>query len=72
MEVVYPGNPFEYDDVVREMLVLLAPSSGRVARLTDEELVTLVMEALSRCYGDHPDSERLQRAVELIRDRATD
>jgi hypothetical protein len=70
MEVVYPGNPFEYDDVVREMLVLLAPSSGHLASLTYAGLIALTTEALSRCYDELADPERLHRAVELIRDRA--
>jgi hypothetical protein len=34
MDVVYPGNPGEYNDVVPEIVVLLARVSGYVSALT--------------------------------------
>jgi hypothetical protein len=70
MEVVYPGNSLEYDDVVREMVVLLAQSDGRLDGLTDASIEDLVRQALGRCFDDLPDPSRLRRTVALIRGRA--
>jgi hypothetical protein len=30
LDVVYPGNPNEYSDVIREIIVLLAPVEGKI------------------------------------------
>src|SRR5580692_9595456 len=33
LDIVYPGNPNEYSDVVREIIVLLAPVEGKIGLL---------------------------------------
>ncbi|MFI5730377.1 hypothetical protein ACIA49_09680 [Kribbella sp. NPDC051587] len=76
-EVVYPDNPDEYDDVVREMLVMSDRVGGDFSRLSRPEVETMVREGLDRCFGtepydepdeapDEPDEARLQKAVDLI------
>jgi hypothetical protein len=65
-EVVYPGNPGEYDDVVREIIVLLAPSSGRLGALTIEEIEDLLRDGLARCFGEPVPDERIRQAAELV------
>ena len=67
MDVVYPGNPNEYSDVVLELIVLLAPVNGDVSRLGDAELERLVVEALGRCFGEEAEQSRVEHAVRLLR-----
>jgi hypothetical protein len=66
IDVVYPGNPDEYSDVVREVLVLLATVNGDLTALSADQIDSLLREALGRCFDDKPDEERLQKAVKLI------
>ena len=70
-EIVYPHNPHEYDDVVREIIVLLAPLNGRLSGLTVDDLVSLMNEALARCFGEDPPPERVRRAAELALSKIT-
>lgn len=67
MEVVYPGNPDEYSDVVRELIVLLAPVNGDISKIGDSELEHLVIEALHRCFGEEADGSRVVNVVRLLR-----
>lgn len=67
MEVVYPGNPNEYSDVVRELIVLLAPVNGDISKIGDSELEHLVNEALRRCFGEEADRSRVVNVVRLLR-----
>lgn len=67
MDVVYPGNPEEYADVVRELIVLLAPVHGDVSRLDDVALERLLVEGLARCFGEEADESRVKHAVQLLR-----
>lgn len=67
MDVVYPGNPDEYSDVVRELIVLLAPVNGDISKIGDSELEHLVIEALRRCFGEEADGSRVVNVVRLLR-----
>ena len=66
LEIVYPGNPGEYDAVVREMLVLLAPSGGSLEGLSIEEVCELLTESIARCFGEMAPVERVRRTAELL------
>lgn len=66
MEVVYPGNPDEYSDVVRELIVLLAPVNGVISRLDETELEHILVEGLSRCFGEEPDRSRVKSTIRLL------
>ena len=65
-EIVYPGNPGEYDSVVREMLVLLAPSAGSLKGVTIDEVRELLIESFARCFGEIAPAERVRHAAELL------
>jgi hypothetical protein len=67
-EVVYPNNPDEYSDVVREVIVLLAPVSGRIQDLSHEELTRIIRRGLMRCFGGPPSEPRLKVVVDLLMD----
>ncbi len=67
MDVVYPGNPDEYSDVVRELVVLLAPVNADISKVGDSELEHLVIEALRRCFGEEADGSRVANVVRLLR-----
>lgn len=67
MDVVYAGNSGEYSDVVRELIVLLAPVNGDISRIDDSELEHLVIEALHRCFGEEADGSRVADVVRLLR-----
>jgi hypothetical protein len=54
LDIVYPGNPDEYSDVVQEIIVLLAPVEGKIALLSSGQIEALVREGLSRCFDDEP------------------
>ena len=71
LELVHPGNPDEYVDVVREMIVLLAPVNGVLGKLSEGQLDALVRESLTRCFGaiDIEDEDRVQQLIALISDR---
>ena len=65
-EVVYPNNPDEYNDVVREIIVLLAPVNGRIQDLSYEELTRVVRRGLRRCFGEPLSDSRLKAVVDLL------
>jgi hypothetical protein len=67
LEIVYPGNPGEYEDVVREIVVLADCVNGDLGRLSRDEVEAMVREGLGRCFGEEPDEARLETAVNLIR-----
>ncbi|GAA3207090.1 hypothetical protein [Actinocorallia longicatena] len=67
MELVYPGNSDEYSDVIRELIVLLAPVNGDVSKLGDVDLKNVLVEALARCFGEEADGLRIDHAVRLLR-----
>jgi hypothetical protein len=54
MDVVYPGNPGEYHDVVREILVLLAGRDGSIDGLSVDELTGLIEDGLARASANRP------------------
>jgi hypothetical protein len=66
MDVVYPGNPGEYDDVVREILVLLAGHDGSVDGVPAGELTGIIADGLARRFGEEPDGQAVRRAAELL------
>lgn len=81
-DIVYPNNPHEYDDVVREILVMADRVGGDLGRLSRAEIEVMVREGLDRCFGtepydepdeapDEPDEDRVQEAIQLIFDRAS-
>jgi hypothetical protein len=69
LEVVYPGNPDEYGDVVREIIVMADYANGDLGLLSREEIDALVKEGLSRCFGEEPDAGRVEIAVDLVHQR---
>ena len=66
LDVVYPGNPNEYSDVIREIIVLLAPVEGKIGLLTPGQIEHLVKEGLGRCFDDEPIERRVQDMVHMI------
>jgi hypothetical protein len=68
LQLVHPGNPDEYIDVIREMIVLLAPFNGELGELSINQLDSLVRESLTRCFdGIEDEAEgRTQQLVALI------
>lgn len=70
MEIVYPNNPNEYNDVIHEMIVLVAHENGSFESLTLEQIEELVTEGFAKCFGEPPDSERVQKAARLIAARS--
>lgn len=69
LDLVYPGNPGEYSDVVIEVLVLLAPVNGVVSGLSRSEIERVLREGLARRFGEAPDEERLREAARMISER---
>lgn len=55
--VVHPNNPNEYEDVVRELLVMADRVDGDLSRLTRPEVENMVREALGRCFEAHSPGE---------------
>jgi hypothetical protein len=66
MEMGEPVEEGEYSDVIREVLVLLAPMNGNLAVLSAESVLELIREGLARCFHDPPDEERLRRTARLM------
>jgi hypothetical protein len=66
LDVVYPGNPNEYSDVIREIIVLLSPVEGQIGLLTPAQIEELVREGLGRCFDDEPIESRVQDVVREI------
>lgn len=69
LDVVYPGNPNEYGDVVREIMVLLSPVEGKIGLLAPRQIEELVREGLGRCFDDEPIESRVQDVVREIAER---
>jgi hypothetical protein len=72
LDIVYSGNPDEYSDVIREIIVLLAPMEGQVGLLSSGQIEALVREGLSRCFDDEPVEGRVQDLVRKIAARFKD
>jgi hypothetical protein len=68
-DIVYPGNPNEYSDVVREIIVLLAPAEGNIDLLSPGQVEELVREGLGRCFDDELIETRVQNVVRLITEK---
>jgi hypothetical protein len=66
MDVVYPDNPGEYNDVVREVLVLLAGRDGSVGGIPVDELAGILESGLNRRFGEEADAAAVRRAAELL------
>jgi hypothetical protein len=66
MDVVYPGNPNEYSDVVIEVIVLLAYVNADLTKPSSEKIDEVVRDGLARRFGELPDEDRVRRAVVLI------
>jgi hypothetical protein len=69
-DIVYAGNPGEYADVVRELLVLMAPVNGELKQLTRDQLGQLIREGLARCFESEPDESRVSHLVDLLESRS--
>jgi hypothetical protein len=65
LEVVYPGNPGECEDVLREVMVLL-PLEEVAGRPAASQVRSVAIEALRRCFGEAPDDDRVDHLVRLI------
>lgn len=65
-EIVYPDNPHEYDDVVAEIIVLMAPVNGALHLLSIDQIEEFVREGIARRFGEEPDDIRVMRAVRSI------
>jgi hypothetical protein len=69
LDVVYPDNPGEYNDVVYEILVLLAPFDDPWNEISDEMIERMVTTGLGRRFGEPPNYSRLRETTRLISDR---
>jgi hypothetical protein len=72
LDVVYPGNPNEYSDVIREIIVLLSPVEGKIGLLSSSQIEELIREGLRRCFDDEPIESRVQDMVRKITARFKD
>lgn len=66
MDVVYPGNPNEYSDVVREILVLLSGGGDDLQKMSKDRLGFVIREGLARRFGEPADEARLDDVVQRI------
>lgn len=66
LEVVYPGNPDEYSDVVCEVLVLLASENADLGQVDRTRLASVLKEGLARRFGEEADEARTVLAIDLI------
>jgi hypothetical protein len=69
-DVVDPDNPHEYDDVIREFLVMADPVDGDLTHLSEDQTTDLLKAALARCFGERLDESKLHHAVALLRSTA--
>lgn len=65
MDVVYPNNPNEYSDVVREALVIIAGTEDE-RRRSIRDIEGILRRAIGLCFGEAPDAARLERAAHLV------
>lgn len=65
-ECVYPDNPGEYGDVVREALVLLSAEPLSLSDMSQPALDVLIRKALARCFGSEPEEARLEVLTRLL------
>lgn len=72
LDVIYPGNPGEYRDVIREILVLVAPMNAALDDLPVDTIEHLLREGLARRFGEPPNDKRLRTAANLVRISLTD
>lgn len=72
LDVAFPDNPGEYDDVVSEILVLLADVNADLRRVSAERLSSVVREGLARRFGEQPGAASLHKVIELLLERIRD
>ena len=70
MDMGQPIQENEYQDVIREVLVLLAPMSGDLTPLSDGDVLELIREGLARCFCDSADEDRLRRTAGLVAEQS--
>ncbi|MBW3086948.1 hypothetical protein KEM60_03177 [Austwickia sp. TVS 96-490-7B] len=66
MEMVYPDNPNEYDDVIFEALIILSKLGGLCALNSHKVCEEFLKESIARRFGEDPNEERLRRAAQLL------
>jgi hypothetical protein len=69
LDIVYPGNPAEYSDVVLEVLVLMAARNEEDGVLSSSAVERLLREGLARRFGEAPDETRVRAAARMIAER---
>lgn len=65
-DIVYPGNPGEYDDVVWEFLVLVAPTSGDLDWFAADQIEAALRTSFRRCFEEPIDDAKLKEAVKAL------
>jgi hypothetical protein len=66
-DVVSPGNPHEYSDVINEFLVMADPIDGDLTRLSETQTADLLKAALARHFAERLNEAKLHHAVTLLR-----
>jgi hypothetical protein len=66
-DIVYPGNPGEYVDVVREFLVLIADVAGDITSLSRDAITGRLTQSFECCFAESPDAESVGRIADALR-----
>lgn len=66
LEVVYPGQFDEYNDVLRELMVLLADRYVDLNAYSEAEIRAAVRTALARGFGEPPVEENFEKTIARI------
>ena len=69
-DLIRPGNPHEYDDVVREFLVYLGASGRTLPELTEEEVRDFCDRSFRACFAERPKWGAIERLAKEIAGRA--
>ncbi|MGN9764567.1 hypothetical protein ACTMS2_05305 [Micromonospora sp. SD12] len=66
MDMVYPGHPNEYSDVILEVLVLLSDNNVDLLNTSAGRLERVIREGIERRFSESPEEHRVRAVVQLI------
>ncbi|OXM43413.1 hypothetical protein [Amycolatopsis alba] len=65
-DIAHPGNPDGDNDVIVEILVLLADVNGNLDRVSTEQLQDILGEGMTRSLGHVPEPHLVQKTTQLV------
>ena len=67
LDIVYPGNPGEYEDVVWEFLVLVPPTTVDLDQVPASQIESALRTSFRRCFDEPIEDTKLSETLKALR-----